>query len=155
MNNRPNFFDDPLFMKLYNDDYVIVGSAAAICHGYEHSNNDVDIMMDPKVIIQLIMEGHLKFVNEDGKIKVKSQSEKIDCGLAHHMISEDEFTSWAVDGENFFTIVKGVRKCFRILQKPALLSFYLDLYDRSRKEKHRNVLLWMLGQEEFCCHKFS
>ena len=41
-------------LKLNPKDYVIAGSAAAMVHGLKDSNDDIDILVKPKVLEKLI-----------------------------------------------------------------------------------------------------
>jgi hypothetical protein len=107
-------------LGLSEDDYVILGSAAAIAHGMDKTNSDLDILV--KESIGVISFGILDI--GDGKF---------DGNLSKEYIFSD---SVIIDG-------------YRYMGINSLCEFYRTLSEQTGEEKHVETYAWVRSKQAF------
>lgn len=115
-------------LNLPSDGYVILGSAATIAYGHDKINNDIDIIVTESVFNKI-----LPLLTKTDKGYTDTATGTIDVNTASVLYSSfDEAYVHSRD-------IQG----YRFLDIQGLRSFYENLYDIFKMEKHRPTLEWV------------
>lgn len=101
-------------LQLSADSYVILGSAAAIAHGFEKTNGDLDVLVREPIGIESL-----------GILDIGTGL--FDGNLSKEAIFED---SVLIDG-------------YRYMGLASLCEFYRTLSEKTGKEKHIQTYRWV------------
>ena len=130
-------------LNLGLDEYVILGSAAAMAHGYpKETNEDIDIFICQSAfdtiadrLSPIEKAGHTMYVDKSGCLDIDTSVEVFRADL-----SEVFRMSCVIDGH-------------RYLDMEGLLRFYTHLYEGYGMEKHKMILDWInviIGDNRGC-----
>lgn len=128
------YLDDLDKLNLSIDDYVISSSGALVAHGLDINNNDLDILIKPDKLNELIYNGKLrqvhKSINGIPKIVHVDESQNIECfNLFLQCIDYRTALSYYFDS----SILIGNHRYVSIV---PLRHFYYCLVDKFNIEKH-------------------
>jgi len=137
--SKVNYLDSLDALELTSDEYVIVGSSAALAHGMPGVNEDIDISVSKATIDKLLSKKLIipgakdgihdnNYTSLDGKIDLSytALGDRLDTTVFDTYVKDSE----TVDG-------------YRIVSYDALIKFYLLLYKTHGMEKHKVKLDWL------------
>lgn len=119
-------------LGLSNNDYVILGSAAAIAHGLNRKNDDIDLFITPEAFKKI--EKKLTPVQKAGTTMYKDASGKLDINFSTDVFKDNLgklFAESEIIGEHRYLTLSG------------LYDFYKWLFETYKQEKHRLTLYWL------------
>lgn len=123
-------------LGLTKDEYVILGSAAAMAIGYpKDTNEDIDIYVVRPAFDRIVNK--LTPVNKANRTMYTNSSGHLDINF-----SIDVFDNDPNDVFRFSHIIDG----YRYLNEVGLEKFYQDLCARFQIKKHADILRWLYAK---------
>lgn len=123
-------------LGLTKDEYVILGSAAAMAIGYpKDANEDIDIYVVRPAFSRIVNK--LTPVEKAGRTMYTNSSGHLDINF-----SIDVFDSGFNDVFRFSHMIDG----YRYLNEAGLEKFYQDLCARFQMQKHVDILCWLYAK---------
>lgn len=124
-------------LGLTKDEYVILGSAAAMAIGYpKDANEDIDIYVVKSAFDRI--KDKLITVHKANRTMYTNASGRLDINFMTDVFSHDHdevfLLSHVVDG-------------YRYLNHLGLIRFYIHLVHNFQMKKHHDTLVWLITDE--------
>lgn len=133
--------EDLDYLELSNEDYIIVGSAAAILYGALGKNSDLDVLLRKSVLNRLLDEGKIKIIRDSisgiekySAVNSEGRILNVDLGVVRKDGEMELFDD--LDIVYNYLIIGG----YRFLSLTHAIKFYRILYNRYGSEKHSRTL---------------
>ena len=121
-------------LELQNNEYVILGSAAAIANdiNISRNNNDIDMVIKRSALIKLFYKNKIKKAKSINNVVMytDTKTEKLDINFTVEMFSSFENV----------LLYSTLKNNFRFIGLDGLFIFYTYLWERFRQKKHFLIL---------------
>ncbi len=128
-----NYLDKLDDLNLNNDEYIIIASGAMALYGYNHSNNDLDIIVRKDVQNKLIQNKKITTKIENNREKYTDLSKTLDIGFSNDSLFDFDilYEKSIIIGNHRYLTIDGLKYIYSLL------------VNLTNKDKYKDRLNWL------------